>query len=38
MQNGQNIEWIWDTGWQFEREEYEIIAEQYREIALNRER
>lgn len=38
MQNGQNVEWIWETGWQFEREEYEIMAERYREIAMNRER
>lgn len=38
MQNGQNVEWIWETGWQFEREEYEIMAERYREIAINRER
>ena len=38
MQNGQNMEWIWETGWQFEREEYEIMTERYREIAINRER
>lgn len=32
MQNEKNIEWLCNTSWEFEREEYEIMIEQYRKI------
>lgn len=32
MQNEQNIEWMWNPGWKFKKEDYEAMVEQYREL------
>ena len=31
MQDEQNMEWIWSSGWKFERKQYEAVVTQYQE-------
>lgn len=32
MQKEQNIEWMWSPGWEFEKEEYEAVIQQYQRL------